>query len=110
MSKRRRWVPSLRTLLIAVALGSIPSIYLGALVTDAVRERRSESIDRPDVLLTRDEVGSLSFADPLHLPLPDGRTFRLAHLIAPAVGTAEYTAAAGYVWQPLAWGGNRQRG
>ena len=64
--------------------------------------------DAPDVLI--EHPGLLVFPDPLHVTLPDGRTFRLAHLVAPDPSSPLYPTAIDNAWSAIGFGGNVKRG
>lgn len=99
-----------RLLLIAALLAVAAAILVPtvAMVVDAERAKASETVNAPDILI--DQPGLLTFPDPMHIKLPDGRTFRLAHVIAPAPNTPDYKEAMELVWMPLKFGGNQKRG
>ncbi len=81
---------------------SMPAIGLAGLVlavsipfviarVDASRAAEAAKINRPDIIV--EDLSLAHFVDAKHLKLPDGRTFRLAHVIAPDPGTPEHVEA-----------------
>lgn len=106
-TRRRRWKSGLLVVGI-VGVAAAVLVPVGAAVLDTARARAAEKFNAPDVLIA--DPLAVRYPDPLHVALPDGRTFRLAHVIGPELGSPERAKAMQVLWQPLTFGGNRMRG
>jgi hypothetical protein len=103
---RRRFTPFRKKLLAAaLAIVAVPAFVA---IHDSARIRAAASRNAPDVIV--DQPASLQFPDPVHVTLPDGRTFRLAHVIGPEPGTPEYARATWVIGNATRFGGNRKQG
>jgi hypothetical protein len=92
----------------APGVGAAALVPLGATLIDSARAKAAERVNAPDILIA--DPTSLRFPDPLHITLPDGRTFRVAHVVAPDPGSQLHGKSVETLWRPLMFGGNRLRG
>lgn len=86
-------------LIVLAAICIVPFVLVWAMVIDQVRIARADRTDRPGIVFEREEIGLISIVDASHVALPDGRKFRLAHLIPPPAGSALNAKTEETIWR-----------
>jgi hypothetical protein len=93
---------------IVAAFLAFALIHVAESIIDSRRAAASEKINTPNILIA--DPSAITYVDPLHIRLPDGRTFRLAYFIGPAPASPQYTAAIDSVWRPFCSSWNKKTG